>query len=208
MVKMWPKQYSAKSKAANIVKQAAEEAAMNNPSDDENLNDKSLNDENLTEDVGEVANTTNTPAVMSEEMRRIYERLDRLEKENDELKRNQEGVANVFVDWKKFYEWPRKFSYKLWWWRPVLSYKSFKKDPTKDLVYKDKFWQRTSNHYLKLQLLWDEEVEVEVNEFNKYYVNSEKMFAEKCTDNRWHLLWYEFDTEEFGKFIVAENIIN
>ena len=196
MAKMW-KWYVAKSKTADIINQAAEEAANVNPEN--------------TQDNGEVANTTNTP-IVSEEMRAIYERLDRLERENDELMRSNEELkkwqVNVFVSWKERYEWPRKYSFKLWWWKPALSYKAFKKDPTKDLVYKDQFWQWKSNHYLKVQLVWDEEVEVEVNEFNKYYTSSDKMFAEKCTDNRWNLLWYEFDTEEWWKFIVAENMIN
>lgn len=217
MAIMWWKGYAAKSKTktkttADLIKQAAEEAANTNPTENQDVNPIEGGTNELTEDNGEVANTTNKPTEISPEMRAIYERLERLEREGDELRKENAELrkwqANVFLDWKKFYEWPRKYSYKMWWWKPALSYKSFKKDPAKDLVYKDQFWQWRSNHYLKLQLVWDEEVEVEVNEFNKYYTNSEKMFAEKCTDTRWNLLWYEFDTEEFGKFIVAENMIN
>jgi hypothetical protein len=40
-------------------------------------------------------------------------------------------------------------------------------------------------------------VEVEVNEFNRDYTRSEKLFAEKVTDNRGNLLGFEFDTDDY-----------
>lgn len=135
----------------------------------------------------------------------ILQRMDKLEAENEELKK---GQMNVFTEWKKFYEWPRKFCYKMWGWVPVLSYKSFRKDLTKDLVYQNQYGAWVSNHYLKLTLANDKSVEVEVNEFNKHYTLSEKMFAEKATDNRGNVLGYEFDTEEWWKIIVATNMLN
>jgi len=152
-----------------------------------------------------VENTEKPTEWMSEAMKAILERLERLEKENEELKK---GDINVVLDWRKIYDWPRAYSYKLWWGVPVLSYKSFKKDPTKDLIFKDQFNQYKSNHYLKLTLADWNEVEVEVNEFNRDYERSDKMLAEKCTDNRWNLLWYEFDTPQWWKIIVSENMIN
>ena len=162
--------------------------------------------------VENVVEATNKPTEMSKEMEAIWERLNKLEKENDELKKSneelREGKMNVYTTWKEVYSWPRKYNYKLWWGIPVLSYKSFKKDPTKDLMYKDQFWQWKSNHYLKLALADGNEVEVEVNEFNRDYNRSEKLFAEKVTDNRGNVLGFEFDTEDFGKIIVAENMIN
>ena len=160
--------------------------------------EKKLVEENVVE-------TTKPAEVKNDGLEAILERLDRLEKENDELRK---GKMNVFVSWREVYDWPRKYSYKLWWGIPALSYKSFKKDPTKDLMYKDKFGQRTSNHYLKIELANWKEVEVEVNEFNRDFTRSEKMEAEKCTDNRWNLLGYEFDTDDWWKIIVAENMIN
>lgn len=135
----------------------------------------------------------------------ILERLDTLEKENEELKK---GQLNVFTEGKKFYEWPRQFSYKMWWGVPVLAYQSFRKDLTKDLVYQNQYGAWVSNHYLRLDLANGKKVEVEVNEFNKHYTTSEKMFAEKATDNRGNLLGYEFNTEEWWKFIVATNLLN
>lgn len=159
------------------------------------------------EKVENVVETTNKPAewVSLDQMQAILERIERLEKENNELR---EGKMNVFTSGREVYDWPRKFNYKLWWGKPVLSYKSFKKDPTKDLVFKDQFWQWKSNHYLKLTLADNSEVEVEVNEFNRDYERSEKVYAEKVTDTRGHVLGYEFDTEEYGKIIVNENMIN
>lgn len=135
----------------------------------------------------------------------ILQRMDKLERENAELR---EGKMNVFTEWKKFYDWPRKFCYKMWGWVPVLSYKSFKKDPTKDLMYKNQFGAWVSNHYLKLSLANGKDAEVEVNEFNRDYTLSEKEFAEKATDNRGNVLGYTFKTEEWGEFIVAQNILN
>ena len=159
----------------------------------------------IVEDVENVVETTKPAEVKDDGLKAILDRLEKLEKENDELKK---GKMNVFVSWREVYDWPREYSYKLWWGVPALSYKSFKKDPTKDLMYKDKFGQRTSNHYLKIELANWKEVEVEVNEFNRDFTRSEKMRAEKCTDNRWNLLGYEFDTEDWWKFIVSENMIN
>lgn len=164
-----------------------------------------LEAEKNVEEVVKEKEVENTEKPMSDEMKAILERLDRLEKENNELR---EGKMNVFVSWKEVYDWPREYSYKLWWGIPVLSYKSFKKDPTKDLMYKDQFGQWKSNHYLRLTLANEKEVEVEVNEFNRDYERGEKMRAEKCTDNRGNLLGYEFDTPDWWKIIIAENMIN
>lgn len=135
----------------------------------------------------------------------ILERLDTLEKENEELKK---GQLNVFTEGKKFYEWPRDYSYKMWWGVPVLAYKSFRKDATKDLVYQNQYGAWVSNHYLELTLANKKKVEVEVNEFNKHYTTSEKMRAEKTTDNRGNVLGYEFEVEPRWKFIVATNLLN
>ena len=135
----------------------------------------------------------------------ILQRMDKLEAENEELKK---GQLNVFTEWKKFYEGPRKYCYKMRWGVPVLWFKSYKKDPTKDLVYQNQFGAWISNHYLKLELANWKNVEVEVNEFNRDYTLSEKMLAEKTTDNRGNLLGYTFNTEDWGEFTVAPNIVN
>ena len=134
----------------------------------------------------------------------ILERLDRLEKENAELKETKE---NPFTKAKKKYEWPRHYSYKIWAWVPVLGYVSKRKDPSKDLAYKNQFWELQSNHYLVLSLAnWKTE-EVEVNEFNSSCVRSEKLPA-KVVTNEDGSTCYWFKTKEFWEFIVNQNIIN
>ena len=143
--------------------------------------------------------------VATDAMTEILDRLDKLEKENAELKK---GQMNVFTQWKERYDWPRAYCYKMWWWVPVLSYESFRKDPTKDLVYKDQFGQWVSNHYLKLKLADEKEVDVEVNEFNKNRTLSDKIIAEKRTDNKGNLLGFAFPTEEWWEIIVEPNMIN
>ena len=147
----------------------------------------------------------NNAPQMSTDVEAILARLDKLEKENDELRNWQ---MNVFTKGKEIYEWPRSYSYKMWGWVPVLWFTSFKKDPTKDLVYKTQFWQWESNHYLKLYLADWKEADVEVNEFNRDYTNSEKMVAEKRTDNKWNLEGYAFNVEPYGEIIVKHYAIN
>lgn len=174
--------------------------------DDNNV----VENQNTTEWVVETQENGNTSNPATNDVDRItleniLQRMDKLERENEELKK---GQLNVFTEGKKFYDGPRNYSYKMWWGVPVLAYKSFRKDLTKDLVYQNQYGAWVSNHYLKLTLANKEEVEVEVNEFNKHYTTSEKMHAEKATDNRGNILGYEFDTEEWGKFIVATNLLN
>lgn len=147
----------------------------------------------------------NEPTVANDAMSEILDRLEKLEKENEELKK---GQMNVFTQWKERYSWPRAYCYKLWWGVPVLWYESFRKDPTKDLVYKDQFWQWKSNHFLRIKLADGSEEEVEVNDFNKFRTLSDKIIAEKRTDNKWNLLWFAFDTEQYWEIIVEPNMIN
>lgn len=154
----------------------------------------------------EVKTEANEPKnVAADAMTEILDRLERLEKENAELKK---GQMNVFTQWKERYEWPRAYCYKMWWWVPVLSFKPFLKDPTKDLVYKDQFWQWKSNHYLRIKLANGKEEEVEVNDFNKFRTLSDKIIAENRTDNKGNLLWFAFNTEEYWEIIVEPNMIN
>jgi len=99
--------------------------------------------------------------------------------------------------------------------KPVLSWMTKKKDPTKDLVFKNNFGTYESNHYLELNLLGNEEtVEVEVNEFGIHHVKSDKL---EVRDQNGELISNEslplartftFDTEEFGTFTIALPYIN
>lgn len=135
----------------------------------------------------------------------ILERLNKLEKENAELR---EGKMNVFTEWRKKYEWPRAYCYKMRWGVPVIWFTSYRKDKTKDLVFKNPYGVWESNHYLELKLANGETVDVEVNEFNRDYTLSDKIVAEPRTDNKGHLLGFAFNSDEYGEFIVAPNIIN
>lgn len=139
------------------------------------------------------------------ELSKILKRLEKLELENQELKADRE---NMFTKAKEKYEWPRKYSYKQWWGIPVLSYESYRKDPSKDLSFKNNFWHYESNHYLKLNLANGETVNVEVTEFNRDYSRSEYYDAEMRTDNRGNILWYVFEDDTYGVMVVAPNAIN
>lgn len=171
---------------------------------------KLTDEKNVVKDENTTVNEWGTPNSEKIEVDRwtldnLLQRMDRLELENEELRK---GQMNVFTEWRKFYEWPRKYCYKLRWGVPVLWFKPYKKDPTKDLVYQNQYGAWISNHYLKLDLANGKSVDVEVNEFNRDYTLSDKMLAEKTTDNRGNLLGYTFNTEDWGEIIVAPNIIN
>lgn len=132
-----------------------------------------------------------------------------LREENQAIRKEMnEGKENIFKTWKERYEWPRHYSYKMWWWVPVLNYTSFRKDPTKDFEYKNPINQQwVHNHYLILELANWEKPEVEVTEFNKSSVLSDKVPC-NVVSNGSTVTWYEFDTDDFGKFIVTAKTIN
>ena len=136
----------------------------------------------------------------------ILERLDRLEKENAELK----GETNPEKKAKERYKWPRLMSYKMWWWEPVLNYEWFLKDPTKSDIYrKGDDW--ISNQYLEVELAWGKTVKVEVNEFGKFHTLSEKMEA-KDENGKVITLWMEPESYTFNvwgkEFTVSPKCIN
>ena len=136
----------------------------------------------------------------------VLERLDRLETENKQLK-SQVNPENKFKKAKEKYEWPRNYSYKLWGGVPVLSYKSIRKDATKDFTYKNHLWVLINNHFLDLTLANEETVQVDIHEFNLNRTLSEKLPAELITD--WvTVTGYKFKDSEFGEFIVHTSLIN
>jgi hypothetical protein len=59
---------------------------------------------------------------------------------------------------------------------------SKRKDPSKELVFKNQFNNYESNHVLVLSLANGETAEVEVNEFNKHYMSSDKIVAKDMND--------------------------
>ena len=136
----------------------------------------------------------------------VLARLDSLENENKLLK-SQVNPENMFKKAKERYEWPRNYSYKLWGDIPVLSYKSIKKDQTKDYSYKNHLWVLTNNQFLELTLANDTKVEVDVHEFNNNFSRSEKLPADPITD--WvTVTGYKYKDSTYGDFIVSAKLIN
>jgi len=140
----------------------------------------------------------------------ILERLESLESENKALKEKVDP-ENAIKKGRQKYEWPRKYSYKLWWGKPVLDYKSVRKDPTRDYVYKNQFWEYIDNQLMELTLLCEdgktEKCEVIVTQFNDGFTRSEKLEA-KVESDWMNTTWYVFDTKDFWTFKVDPRIIN
>ncbi len=150
----------------------------------------------------------NTKEVVTQEIdttKDILARLDQLESENKALK---EDKKSAMTKGKERYKWPRHFSYKMWAGIPVLSYKSTKKDVTKDWSYK--IWKElVSNHYLELSLVGDKKMKVEVNEFNRSFERSEKQLVTLMRDEYWEeIVGYKFNNNAHWEFIVQKQVIN
>lgn len=149
---------------------------------------------------------TQESAPQNVDLTSVLERLDRLETENQQLKA-QVNPENKFKKAKEKYDGPRNYSYKLWWEVPVLSYKSIKKDATKDFTYKNHLWVLINNHFLDLTLAEGKNVEVDINEFNLNRGISEKFPAEPILD--WvTVTGYKFKDSKYWEFIVSSNLIN
>jgi hypothetical protein len=136
----------------------------------------------------------------------VLARLDSLEAENQKLKA-QVNPENKFSKAKEKYQWPWNYSYKLWGDVPVLSYKSIKKDKTKDFTYKNHLWVLINNHFLDLKLADDSSIEVDVNEFNLNCQKSEKLPAEPISDGV-TITGYKFNIHPYGECIVSSSLIN
>ena len=134
----------------------------------------------------------------------ILIRLQALEEENKAFKDSQK---NIFKTAKEKYEWPRAYSYKTWGWIPVLWFTSFKKDTTKDLIYKNEKNAWVSNHYLKLSLADGSTASVEVTDFNNNFGKSEKIQCEVIWDIK-NPTSFKFKDDTYGEFIVNRDSIN
>ena len=153
----------------------------------------------------------NQPEVQQPDLSNVLERLERLEKENAELKDARE---NPFKNWKERYNWPLRFKYKLWGWVPVLNYVSLLKDPTKDLTYMNQFWKLENNQNLKISLANGKTLEVDSIEFGKHHSRGEEMEANNqnweviTTDNVKFAKEFKFQTKDFGEITVLSSVIN
>lgn len=148
-------------------------------------------------------------------MKAVLERLERLESENKELKEKVGAEkVNPFKKGREHYKWPRTFSYRLWGTVPILSAETFRKDPTRDLLYKNANWVWITNHYVKLKLANDQEVEVVIDDYNRDFLRSEKLEAkdqhgqvitEKNLDD---VQSYTFETKDYWTITVLSSVIN
>lgn len=143
--------------------------------------------------------TVKTVEIPQSTLDNLLERIDSLEKWATEKKKT----------WviKERYEWPRKYSYSRRGGIPVLSMESYKKDPSKELLYKGVEGQRISNQYVRLKLANDETPEVEINDFNTNRQRSEKMNCKIMQEEDWNFA-YLFETEDFGTISVLHHVIN
>lgn len=159
-----------------------------------------------TEESTEVA----SPQTINPNIDKILQRLDNLESENKSLQ-DKLDTKNTLSDGKKRYEWPRHYSFKLWAGLPVLDYVSEKKDPSRELVYKNQYGEYTENQLVKLTLLKldgkTESRKVLITSFNDWFSRSEKMEAKVESDGS-KVTAFEFNTKEFWKFKVNYKVIN
>ena len=147
-----------------------------------------------------------TEQMMLEQMKVMQAQINKLSEEK----------KNPHADEKKIYDWPHKYSFKLYAWVPVLSYKSVKENPHMDWNYRNQAWHFISNQLLELTLASKDEngqnevKRVEVNEFNKNHTSSEKMVTDEnvVIGNPKNPSGYQFTYGEFWTFIVSSNIIN
>lgn len=144
----------------------------------------------------------------------ILERLNKLEQENKELKEQVWPKENKFKKAREHYKWPRVFNYRLWGTVPILSAESFRKDPTKDLLYKNSNWVWITNHFVKLKLANGETQEVVVDDYNRDFVRSEKLQAKDqngniiTEENLKYVQSYTFNTKEYWEITVLSSVIN
>lgn len=143
--------------------------------------------------------------------------LERLDKQEAQIKEQNELISKL-KDWdnnikEEAYKWPRHYSFKTFDGKPVLSYKSFKKDNTRDWKYKTIQWQEIINQWLKLTL-WDfdkeKEIEMEVafDNFQEWFQWWVKQSAEIIRTQDDEVIWYKFKTLEYWIFTVSINSIN
>lgn len=142
----------------------------------------------------------------------IIERMEKLEQQNILLQQQLQTSSQPKIrNPKERYVWPRTYSYKLWNWVPILSYTTKKQDPTRDLVFQ-KNWIWEDNHLLCLSLADWKKVDVLIKDFWQWYTKSDKMFATVIMTRNtsdWNpITLYEFEHQDYGKFVVDSNVIN
>ena len=152
-----------------------------------------------------------TVEVKTPDLNSILERLEKVEMENKELK---EWKENIHTKWREKLQWPRTFSYKMWAWLPIVKIESFRKDITKDLLYKNQHGVFVSNHYVRLTLANGKDYEVEANDFGRDVSRSE---GTQATNQYWQIIdltnlkqseTYTFKTADFGTITILPSLLN
>lgn len=149
-----------------------------------------------------------TVEISESKLNDIVERLNKVESENQELrKKNEPSVKSE----KETYKWPKLFNYKMWDWIPVLDYESTKLDTARPLVVRGQNGEYQSNHILRLTLAdWNVQ-NVDVNEFNAYFERSEKLEPKRIdreNDEEWTIIGYVFEHPRYWEFTVTPKMIN
>lgn len=135
--------------------------------------------------------------------------IQQLQQQINELK---EKDANPHEEARKMYDWPRKYSYKMWEGMPVLWYTSYSINPQYWLTYVDqKTRNLMSNHGLRIACFnletWEiEKREIEVWHFNGHFTRSDKLFCE-VKSNGSQVTGYVFEVD-WKKFEVLPQVIN
>lgn len=171
----------------------------------------------VTETESTVTETQVTPIVekteapkSNDQMTYVLEEISKLKAENENLKSK---ITHPWVKWKEINQESKLFSYKMRGGVPVLTYVSKRRDPSKDFVYKNQYWQFESNHTLVLSLADGSTIDVDVVEFNRDFDRSEKMVCKNQYDeyitneNIKFVKEYRF-TDNWMTFTVLPNAIN
>ena len=131
------------------------------------------------------ARESNQPTPVKEntsDLSAVIDRLNKLEQENKALK---DSMVHPNQKWQERNADPKQFKYKMRGGVPVISWETKRLDPSKDLVFKNKFGQYESNHMLALSLLDWTIVDVEVNEFGIHHNKSDYKVAKD--QNGWFI---------------------
>jgi len=167
----------------------------------------------ITELDEEVQNETVT--LTKEQFDKLVGSVDAMQSKIQQL---EEKTDTTPKDPKAKYDWPRKYSYQMWWGVPVLSYKSIRPDITKEAQYKITMssgrTEYINNHSLELTLAEmtksgsnNKVIEVSALDYLRDAKRSDKIEAQVVYDWK-DIIGYTFNTTDWGTFTISPNVIN
>jgi len=163
----------------------------------------------------EQTTTTNNETNLMQLIQDMQAQIDKLSAEKWDtgwLKKEQEH-----------YQWPLHISYKIWDNKPILSYRSERKDTSKPLRYRMPNGEYVSNHFVVLTLADGNDTKaISAYDFWMYHTQSDKIPCGIISKDWYEIASYEtkhikqgievesyvFNTKEYGKIIVSPNCIN